>query len=273
VINMSITPADSGLSDLINSLEMVSTKYLPNTVKAIKVACTALQYTWKSYAMGAPIPGTNIKIKNVKGAYAKSIKTQSGKLSGTVYSDSPYAVSIEDDSEAFDLKKTIPFGKNARMGKNGAYNIVPFRHGVPGSLSAPMPDAIYRMITEKIRQGEIEKSKIRKKTYMSPNAAGEMVKRHTYKWGGALKKTGFPNFEGMVVFDISSSGKENRGGYLTFRIITANKPKVSKSQKGWENSWIVPSRRGYHLTRYVVANTKDIVANIIKAGIQFDMMP
>jgi hypothetical protein len=272
MISMNITPSDSGLSDLISSLEMVSTKYLPNTVKSIKVACSALQYTWKCYAMGAPIPGTNIRLKSVRGTYAKSIKTQSGKLSGTIYSDSPYAISIEDDTEAFDLKKTIPFGKKSRMGKNGAYSVVPFRHGVPGSLSAPMPDTFYKVVLEKIKQGEIEKSKVKKKTYMSPNATGEMVKRHTYKWGGSVKKTGFPDLEGMVVFDISSSNKENRSGYVTFRIITANKPKVSKSKKGWENSWIVPSRRGLHITRYVVANTKDIVANIIKAGIQFDLM-
>lgn len=273
LVQVNISPTDSGLSDLISSLEMVSTKYLPNTVKAVKVACATLQYTWKAYAMGAAIPGTNMRIKSIRGEYARSIKTQSGKLSGVIYSDSPYAASLEDDQPSRDLKKIIPYGTKSRVGKNGAYSIVPFRHGVPGSLSAPLPDIVYKALLQKIKQMEFLKSTAKRKTHETPNIYGEMIKRHTYKWGSRTKGTGFPNLEGMVVFNVSSSGKENRGEYVTFRVITANKPKVSKSQKGWEESWVVPSRRGYHLTRHVVANTKDVIAQIIRGGIVADLMP
>lgn len=273
MIQLTISPNDSGLGDLIAALEMVSTKKLPNTVRAIKVAVATMEYTWKAYAMGAPIPGSSVRVKSVRGEYAKSIHSKSQNLSGVIFSDSPYAASIEDDQEAKDLKKIIPFGPKSRMGRNGPYSIVPFRHGVPGSLGAPMPDTVYRAILAKINSGEFQKSKVRRKTIETPNAAGVPVKRHTYKWGNRTKKTGFPNLEGMVVFNVPSGGAEKRSEYVTFRIITANKPKVSKSQKGWENSWVVPARRGLHLTRYVVANTKDIVAQIIKSGIEMDVLP
>ena len=151
IVQVSIASSDTVLADLIASLEMVSIRHLPNTVRAIKVAVKTLEYTWKSYAMGAKIPGTAIQLKSVRGAYAKSIKTKTGRLKGMVYSDSPYAAELEEGSEAKDLKKTIPFGPKSRMGKNGPYNIVPFRHGVPGSLYAPMPEVLYKVILKKIK--------------------------------------------------------------------------------------------------------------------------
>jgi hypothetical protein len=130
---------------------------------------------------------------------------------------------------------------------------------------------VYRQLLDKIKVGEFARSKVAKKKVMVPNAAGQPVQRRTYKWGSRAKVPGFPNLEGMVVFNVSS-GSSARSEYVTFRIITANKPKVSKAKKGWENSWVVPARRGYHLTRFVVANTKDVVAEIIQAGIRMDVM-
>lgn len=273
ILQVNIAPTDTTLADLISALEMVSVRKLPNTVRAIKVAVRTLEYTWKSYAMGAKIPGTAIQLKGVKGAYAKSIKSKTTKLGGLVYSDSPYALEIEDGSEAKDLKKTIPFGPKSRMGKNGPYNIVPFRHGTPGSLNAPIPKTVYKMILKKIQMEELKKTSVRKQKTESTNAAGEIVQRRSYKWGGKVTGTGFPNLEGMVVMNVPSSKQENRSAYLTFRVITANKPKVDRSKKGWENSWIVPAKEGLHITKHVVANTRDIISEIIRAGITFDLTP
>ncbi|RDE12121.1 MAG: hypothetical protein C4K49_10590 [Candidatus Thorarchaeota archaeon] len=271
MLQVSIVPDDQGLADLIGALEMVSTKYLPNTVRAIKVSTALLEYTWKAYAMGAAIPGTKIRLKSVRGEYAKSIHKSFQGLHGVVYSDSPYAASIEDGEEAKDLKKIIPFGPRARMGKNGPYSIVPFRHGAPGSLSAPMPSAVYGQILAKIRAGEIKKSTVQKKV-PGFNAAGEVVLTNKYKWGSRMKLPQFPNLEGMVVFNVSA-GNQARGEYLTFRVVSANAPKQSNAQKGWANSWVVPARQGMHLTRYVVANTKEVIGEAIRAGITMDLMP
>ena len=273
MMRVTITPDDTAMADLISSLELVSTKYLPNTVRAIKVSTAVLEYTWKAYAMGAPIPNTNIRIKSVRGAYAKSIHKASAGLTGSVWSDSPYAEEIEEGTEAKDLKKIIPFGPKARMGKNGPYTIVPFRHGAPGSLSAPMPAQIYSQILAKIHQGEFKKSSVKKQKLPGANAAGEVALYHQYKWGSHVGKTPeFPNLEGMVVFNIGAAG-ENRSGFVTFRVVSANPPKQSKARKGWEGSWVVPSRQGMHITKYVVANTKEVIAEAIRAGITMDLLP
>jgi hypothetical protein len=274
LMQVSISPSDSGLADLINSLEMVSRKYLPNTTRAIKVAVRTLEYTWKSYAMGSPIPGTSIRLKNVRGVYAKSIKSKINNLSGVIYSDSPYALDLEEGTEEKDLKKIIPFGPKARRGKNGPYAIVPFRHGAPTSLVAPMPSVMYKKIMSKIKEGEFKKSRVRKEVQQTQNVQGQMVNRNTYAWGSRVKKApDFPNLEGMVVFDVPSSPGESRSSFVTFRIVSANKPKVSKARRGWENSWVVPSREGLHITKHVVANTKEVITELIRAGISHDLSP
>jgi hypothetical protein len=273
MIKVSITPSDTSLADLISGLEMVSAKFLPNTVRAVKVSVAILEYTWKCYAMGAPIYGTNVRIRSIRGAYAKSIHKTSARLSGTVWSDSPYAAAIEEGTDEKDLKKIIPLGPKSRMGENGPYSIVPFRHGTPKSLSAPMPQQVYSKIRQLIKKKEFERSKVLKPIYETPNAAGKMVERHTYNWGSRASVHGFPDLEGMVAFNVSSGERETRGGYITFRVITLNKPKNPKSAKGWEGSWIVPARQGLHLTKYVVANTREIIGEVVRAGMVRDLIP
>jgi len=271
IVQVSIVPTDTALADLIGALSAVSTRYLPNTTRAIKLSTAILEYTWKAYAMGAPIPGTTIRLKNVRGMYAKSIKKTSAGLQGIVYSDSPYAIALEEGTPAKDLKTIIPFGPKSRVGKRGPYTIVPFRHGVPTALSAPMPNAVYEQIRAKIQAGEIQKSQVRRETVVSPNVRGEPVVRHTYRWGSRLKIPQFPLLEGMVVFNVSA-GAQPRSAFVTFRVVSANKPVQSKALRGWENSWVVPARQGLHITKYVVANTQQIIAEAIKAGITQDLL-
>jgi len=283
MIYVNVVPTDTGLGDLISGLQMVSSKYLPNTVEAMKAATAVMAYTWKSYAMGAPIPGTSIRLHSVRGGYARSIKSRSENLRGAVWTDSPYASSIEDGTEAKDLKKIIPLGPKARMGKNGPYSIVPFRHGTPKSLNAPMPQQVYaliqRMIKEKEASKRFRKSAVTGKVVV-PSPRGGTVQRNQYRWGsryksqvGKGKNPEFPNLEGMVVFDVSSGERETRGQYVTFRIITLNRPKQSKSLKDWNDSWVVPAKQGYHLTKYVVQNTRSVVEQIMRAGVTMDLLP
>ena len=269
LINVTITPIDTGLTDIIYSLKQIGTGALPNTVHAVKVCLTALQYTWKSYAMGATVPGTSIRIVNPGGEYARSIKISSGGLGGTVFSDSPHAKYIEEGIRATDLKQTLPFGKKSRMGKNGPYLIVPFQHGTPDSHNAPMPNAFYAQLRQLIKDGEFKTSMVKKQTYSSANAAGEMIKRRTYQWGSKAQGVPLSNLEGMVVFNVPSSKKEKRGGYITFRIISANPPKKNKEK--WRDSWVVPARDGLKLASWTVTNTTTFIQEQLQAGIRKDI--
>ena len=74
MVKIEMIPEDSTLVDLVNSLEFMARKELPNTFKAFKKSAALIAYTWKTYAMGAPIKGSSMRIKNATGGYARSIK-------------------------------------------------------------------------------------------------------------------------------------------------------------------------------------------------------
>jgi hypothetical protein len=56
---------------------------------------------------------------------------------------------IENGWKGGDLRQWLLVGKNAKQGKNGPYNTIPFRHGTPGSggrnVGNAMPESIYQV--------------------------------------------------------------------------------------------------------------------------------
>lgn len=276
MIEVSITPTDSILEDLLSSLEMISSKFMPKTYKAFKMAASAIMYTWQAYAMGAPIPGSSMRIKNPTGAYARSIKMRMvSPFNYLISSDSEIARFLEDGSEALDMKKTHPFGKRSRIAKmdrkvkgeivtkkGDPYLIIPFRHGIPNTRSyAPMPAQIYAKIRQKLHQGDIQLSQIIKGKKREPNYKGELIPRAKYKWGTRLTGTGIDELEGMVMMNVSTPSSV-RSEYVSFRVISINSP---------AHKWIRPARPGMKITQHVVNNTQEIINEIITQGIKEDL--
>ena len=263
MIEISVIPEDTSLSELLGSLEIVSTKIMPKTYKAIKIAASLIQYTWRSYAMGAPIPGSAMRIKNPTGAYARSIKTRRlSPFMSLIYTDYPAAKSIEEGTKPFDMKKTHPYGQRSRKSKKGVpYLIIPFRHGAPGTFSyVPLPDEVYEKIKQGIKLGEIELSKVAKGKKRSPNYKGKLIPRAIYKWGSRIN-TGIDKLEGLVVMDVGTKGS-TRSMFMTFRVISANSPAFK---------WVTKARPGLYLTKHVVNNTREIIEKIITQGIREDI--
>lgn len=278
MIEVSLLPEDHELQALVSSLELISYKAMPSTYRAFKMASSLVMYTWKSYAMGAPIPGGGKRLKKPTGAYAKSIKVRTlTPFNREVYSDSPVAKYLEDGTKEYDMKKTHPFGKRGRVvkktrkDKNGkviskegdAYIIIPFRHGTPGSLSyVNIPERIFQQIRQAIKNDEIMLSSIKKGARIKkPNYKGELIPRARYSWGTRIYGTGMPNLEGMTIMD-NSTKKYSRSSYLTFRIISVNSP---------ASKWIQKARAAHHITKYVVQNTNEIVKEMIEAGLKKDL--
>lgn len=275
---MSLVPDDYELQALVTNLELISYKAMPNTYRAFKMASSLIMYTWKTYAMGAPIPGGGKKLRNPTGAYAKSIKIRTlAPFNHEIYSDSPIAKYIEDGTKEYDMKTTHPFGprgrviKNTRKDKTGkivaregdAYLIIPFRHGTPKSLSySKIPQQLYDQIRQAIKNDEINLSSIKKgRRERSPNYKGELIPRAKYNWGTRIKGTGIPELENMVVMDTSTK-KSPRSSYMTFRIISVNSP---------AHKWIQKARAARNITKYVVQNTEKIVTEIIQSGLKKDL--
>lgn len=237
---------------------------MPQTYKAVKMATLVMQHTWKCYANGAPIKGCAFKVKNPTGEYARSIKIRYiSPLNTEIFTEYGPAKGIEEGTKGYDMKKTHPYGPKGRVSKKGVpYNIIPFRHGAPGTSSyTPMPEELYAKIQSAIRNGELALSKVVEGKRMEPNYAGELIPRANYKWGTRIMGSGINQLEGMVVMNVSTP-KSTRNEYMTFRVISANSPAFK---------WLQKPRQGLHLTRYVVQNTKSKVENIIIQGMREDL--
>jgi len=264
------------LSQSFAGLEMMASKVLPKTYKAFKAVSNMIAFTWKSYALGAPIPGQARKIKHPTGGYARSIKVRMlAPFHYTIFSDSPIADYLERGTKQYDMKKTHPYGNKSRVVKKTVkrhgrvirkagdpYLIIPLRHGIPTSLRAPMPEEVYNKVRQLIKAGEATVSNIAKKKIKQVNARGELIPRNTYSWGSRFVNTGMDNLENMVVMRVPSGQKEIRSAYFTFRVISVNSP---------ASHWIQPARQGLHLTEAVMRTMKPIMTEMLQGAIKQDL--
>ena len=278
MVKIEMIPEDSTLVDLVNSLEFMARKELPNTFKAFKKSAALIAYTWKTYAMGAPIKGSSMRIKNATGGYARSIKTKFlSPLNFEIFSDSPIAKYLEHGTKEFDMKETHPFGKRGRVvketvkrkgkiirEKGDPYLIIPFRHGVPGTLSyVPMPEEIYAKILQGIQQDEIQLSQRVGGRKYSPNYRGELVPRAKYQWGTRMGFDSMDRLDGLVAMNVKQKGSTaKRSEYMTFRVVSVNSPAMK---------WIVEARRAMNITKYVINNTRLTVERMIQSGLKKDI--
>jgi len=276
LIEMEIALDSPYLQDLVNSLEMVGSKVMPQTMRAFKMASAVVEYTWKSYAMGAPIPGSSARIKNPTGGYARSIKSAMlSPFSRYIYSDWEGARFIEFGTKEYDMKKTHPFGARSRVTKRDvvrkgrvirrkgeAYLIVPFRHGVPGTLSyGNIPSLIYNQIRQLIKSGDVQLSQVIRGRKMEENYAGELIPRKKYRWGSRIHGTGIDQIEGLVVMN-TSTPRSQRSQYMTFRVISQNSPAFK---------WIQKAKPALNITSHVARNVMGIVQEIIESGLKKDL--
>ncbi len=261
-----------GYQALITHLSGLNMK---NTHEALKASATLVASVWKMYATGAPIEGSSIRIKKASGTYARSIKVRKlGNFNYEVISNDPKAESIENGHPDIDLKKIIPFGPKSRMGKNGPYGIVPFSIGTPGRMRTSMPSSLYNRIRKSIKGGEFQRSRVGEQVRFEENAAGDLVPRATYDWGSKVSSED-PNLQNMVAFEVPGGvGGKVRSSFMTFRIITANKPKnYDKTSRGksWEDSWIVPAKQGLHITDHVKRNTQQYIVDLLESAVEKDL--
>ena len=264
MIDVVVTASDYILADLLASLQQViSGKTMPKTAKAMRAGSALIACTWKSYVMGSPIPGSSMRVKNAIPEYASSIKVRTvSPFFHQIYTDYSRAKDLEQGTKSLDMKKTHPYGPRGRVSKDGVpYNIIPFRHGTPGSLtSPPMPSALYRRIQQEIKSGQMQLSSVAKGKTRSPNAKGELIPRARYNWGSRISG-GVDRFEGMVAMNVSTPSSK-RTEYLTFRVISKNSPSFK---------WIVKARPVLRLTHHVVVNTKAIIGEMVTQGIKEDV--
>ena len=140
---------------------------LANIQQAVADATRFIQATWQQTVMGAMrLPGVpeiraNVNLRKI---YADSIilgqqLNTPTAIRGIVLATSSVASDLENGKGPWDMKPGLLGGPKARVSKNGTrYNIIPFRHAVPGGTSntavgRTMPQSIYKKARE-LRAGQ-----------------------------------------------------------------------------------------------------------------------
>ena len=264
MIKITLTPEDSALAELVGSLEFMSAKAMPHTYQAFKRAVRLVEYTWKSYALGADMGG-GMKLKRPTGGYARSIKTTFfSPFNYEVGSDAKVAKFLEEGTKEHDMKKTHPFGKRSRVTEKGkGYLIIPFRHGAPGSVYyPPVPEQLYKQIKTIAKNAGIRLSTRAAGRKYTPNYQGELIPRAKYHRGGSITGLGDENLDGLIFVKWPTGKERGRTGMVTFRIISENSPTFK---------WIRKAMPAMHITKHVVENTQDAISDLIKMGLKKDM--
>lgn len=241
----------------------------PNIEAAIERAAQFVQATWQQVVMGATqVPGAKTPTVNIglRQIYANGIVLGKQLRGGSSISQKILAIKkiaeqLENGTGPFDMKPMLLNGPKSRMGKNGRYNIIPFRHGTsnahaPNNNFKTMPTDIYRaarQLKASVRQGN--------KTAWGSKLNGTEGK---YAPGnnptsGYQHKNG--RYEGMARME-KTYAKATQNKYLTFRVVS------DKSDPG---SWIHPGYQPHNIARGVEAFCRPAVEQMIGEAAALDL--
>lgn len=249
-----------------------------NLSAAVERMVSHAQSLWKAYAEGAPMPdGTRVNPRT--GAYARSIVgAMTGDFSGEVSSALPYARVIEDGAPARDMKRMLDSSLKVRLSKKGKrYLIIPFRHGMPGTvgMGTPMPAEVHDIVSG----AGFKASKV---TGMVTRTSGTgaldiktraplQVPQRKYLWGDRLKlaQVHAAGVTGQVAQRMAGMVKfQNDGGkgggkhtqFLTFRVMTEDSP-----------GWLMPAQPGKRVAGQVADEIRPLAGKMFAEAVARDI--
>jgi len=241
----------------------------PNIEAAVERAAGFVQAQWQQAVMGMEIfPGmqpitSNIGLRRI---YSDSIVTrdqlaQGDSINQQVVATSKVAEQLENGCAPFDMKPALLNGPKARIGKNGRYNIIPFRQGTgngssPNSNFPAMPKDVYkqaRALKASVKQGNAIKW------------GGKLTGTETQHAPGKNPTSGYQHkngrFEGMVRIE-KTYAKATQNKYMTFRIV---------SDKSAPGSWIHPGYKPHNIAGAVSAFCKPAIEAMVQQAAVLDL--
>lgn len=241
----------------------------PNIEAAVSMAAALVKATWQQAVMGSQklsgMKPITLDI-NLRRIYAESIITtgqtrSSGGIRQGVLTTQKLAEKLEKGCGPWDMKPALLGGPKARMGKNGRYNIIPFRHGTsarhaPDSNFKTMPQDIYkqaRQLKASVKQGN--------KTAWGERLTGTEARYAPGKnpTSGHHHKNG--RFEGMVKIQ-KTYAKATQSKFMTFRVV---------SDRSAPGSWIHPGYKPHNIVRAVEAHCRPAIEDMIQAAAERDL--
>lgn len=260
------------LPDFLDLMEKVrGGNVFMQTLAAFNQIAILYQKAWREFAGGAPMPGVPRTI-NSRGDYIRSIQTDLTGDEKIIYTDSPSHRFIESDRAEVDLKPGLLSGPKARTTKEGLpYNIVHFRHGVPGTSASnrPMPLNIFNLLKKESKAAAQQKQQVlsavrsskpqRSYTYgvkiSSDIQQGKKTQSYTkYAWKSSP-------YAAMVRMQ-TSTGKAKSSQYITFRVVSKNSD---------PRSWILPPVEGIPIREIVVKTVKPVAEELIREALKEDL--
>lgn len=266
---------------------------LAHTERAVEKLSTMYQDAWVRAASGAPMAGLPFIVNGTN--YQGSIKRrQISPTSWEVYSDytTKTGRSVTELLEAghgpIDLKPGLLRGPKSRQGKEGRYNIVSFRQGTPGSdpfRNNPMPLSVYKSFTAQVKAVDAARkagsSPIPGTSHTSVSSAkpgdrsyvwgtrfdqtsqrgrrSKLIKKKGQRVGQYTWKTG--KYAGMVRTQ-QSTQRSRRGGYFTFRVVSAGSD---------PQSWIVPEQDPWPVRQVVTDTMRPLAEEILREALEADI--
>lgn len=263
------------------------------TEVAIEKLSTMYQEAWMRAASGAALPGLPFVVNSKQ--YHRTIeRRQLGPTSWEIYTSYTTKTGmsvtelLEKGHGLIDLKPGLLSGPKSRAGKNGRYNIVSFRHGVPGSdpyRNNPMPLSVYKNFTSQVKAAEQQKA-----TGAASVGGKSTVQQssgtpggRSYTWGSrfdrasklgqetkTIKKKGkvigeythkSGRYAGMVAMQ-SSTQNARHSHYLTFRVVSSHSDPMS---------WIVPEQPPWPVRQAVKDYMKPFAEEMLQRALEEDM--
>ncbi|MEI6827560.1 MAG: hypothetical protein WCK54_18355 [Desulfuromonadales bacterium] len=233
-----------------------------NIEAALQRAAAYVQATWQQTVMGnTPLQGMrplNINI-GLRRLYADNIlvgeqQTSNSGIIQRISAQKNIAKQLENGTGPWDMKPGLLGGPKAKMGKNGRYNIIPFRHGTSNAYS---PNNNFPTMPKNV--------------YTQARALKASVKAGTgTKWGGRLAGTEFQHppgqnttsgyqhktgkYEGMARIE-KPYQKATQSKYMTFRVV---------SEKSAPGSWIHPGYKAHDIVKSVATFCRPGVTQMIR---------
>ncbi len=245
----------------------------PHTLAALNIMAHKTMVQWRQATMGNQLPGMPFPVWS-RGDYTRSIDVNlSNDELKYVYGDGKKTTLLENGHGEIDLKPGLLSGTKARQGKFGPYNIISFRHGMPGTLPSnnPMPQGTYNFIKKQAqvadnayKQGQARKAGtsqvVNGKAQWGvklPAAQGGIAKTKHTSIGDYTWSTG--KYTGMVK---QKAGAGNSSQYRTFRVV---------SYKSDPASWIVPPQDANPIRQSVVNSLSDEFKTLLKMAMEDDL--
>jgi hypothetical protein len=224
-------------------LKLLGSQSFPGLVNSIKIAANTVQKDWIN-----EIKNSKIK-EGWKKEYINAIRINyEDDLNVEIYADedNKFVNFAEEGIKRFDMKPGLINGPHSRQGKNGRYNIVFFRKGVPGTQHIQnMAQTTYKKI-QKLSKEDIIK---RYKTMGIGNII--QMKTKKVKARSKTKTSGF---------DIQKIGSRNHTQYGNFRVVTQRSV-----------GWIYPGIQGIKVFSIVSRKIQSKVKKILQDGLTLDL--